>query len=176
MRRVSWLSFFAGFCLTMVLVFPRLALDAQDSQNNKVVAPEQPLPYSHKIHLSLGLNCQGCHVNPEPGDKMTFPATSKCMSCHRSIAKEKPAIQKLAAYSKSEEPIPWVRVYAVPSGTYWSHRSHLQASLKCDQCHGDVPQMERMAKVTDVTSMGGCVACHKQYKAGTGCEFCHEGK
>lgn len=177
MKRTGWLSFLLGFFLTIVsFTFTRFVLDAQGAENSAAAAPEQPLPYSHKTHLSLGLKCQDCHVNPEPGEKMTFPAASKCMSCHRSIAKDRPAIQKLASYSKSEEPIPWARVYAVPSGTYWSHRSHLEASLKCDQCHGDVPQMERMAKVTDVTSMGGCVACHKQYKAGTGCEFCHEGK
>ena len=138
--------------------------------------PNNFLPYSNKTHLALGLKCQDCHVNPDPGEKMTFPVTSRCMVCHRSVAKDKPAIQKLAAFSKSDEPIPWVRVYAVPAGTYWSHRSHLRASLTCGQCHGDVSGMEQMARVTDVASMGGCVACHKQRNAGTGCEFCHEGK
>ena len=27
-------------------------------------APAQPLPYSHKKHLALGLRCQQCHTNP----------------------------------------------------------------------------------------------------------------
>src|SRR5450755_1255736 len=85
-------------------------------------APEQPLSYSHKTHLSQGLKCQDCHPNPDPGEHMTFPATSKCMACHASIAKDKPSVQKLAAFAKSGEPIPWVRVYTVAAEVYWNHR------------------------------------------------------
>jgi hypothetical protein len=136
----------------------------------------QPLPYSHKTHLALGLKCGDCHVNPEPGDRMGFPETSKCMTCHATISKEKPAIQKLAAFAASKQPIPWARVYAVSAGVFWNHRSHLEASVKCEACHGPVAGMEVMTMVTDVTTMTGCVNCHKQSKAGTGCQFCHEGK
>jgi hypothetical protein len=39
-------------------------------------APEQPLPFSHKTHMTLGLVCQTCHTNPDPGTMMTFPATA----------------------------------------------------------------------------------------------------
>src|SRR5580700_8592270 len=80
-------------------------------------APEQPIPYSHKQHLlALGLQCKDCHTNPEPGKLMTFPATEKCLQCHVTIAKDKPSIQKLTEYSKSQQPIPWVRVYTVLTG------------------------------------------------------------
>jgi hypothetical protein len=140
------------------------------------VAPVQPLPYSHKTHLALGLMCRDCHPNPEPGDRMEFPATSKCMACHTTIAKDKPAIRKLAGFAKSKEPVPWARVYVVAAGVYWNHRSHLDAGVKCESCHGPVPQMDVMANVTNITTMAGCVACHQQMKAGTGCQFCHEGK
>src|SRR5258705_4656934 len=58
--------------------------------------PVQPIPHSHKTHLALGLECKTCHTNPEPGKLMTYPATTTCMSCHASVAKSKPAIQKLA--------------------------------------------------------------------------------
>jgi Cytochrome c7 and related cytochrome c/Cytochrome c3 len=136
----------------------------------------QPLPYSHKTHLALGLKCSDCHANPEPGDRMGFPETSKCMTCHTTIAKEKPSIQKLAAFAASKQPIPWARVYAVPAGVFWNHRSHLETGVKCEACHGPVAEMEVMTMVTDVTTMTGCVSCHKQSKAGTGCQFCHEGK
>jgi hypothetical protein len=59
-------------------------------------APAQPLPYSHKTHVALGLECRRCHTNPDPGNQMTFPATTVCMTCHSTIAKDKPAIMKLA--------------------------------------------------------------------------------
>jgi len=139
-------------------------------------APVQPIPYSHKTHLAFGLKCADCHTNPEPGDRMEFPAVTKCMECHASIARDKPAIRKLAGYAKSSQPVPWARVYVLPAGVYWNHRSHLEAGVSCQACHGAVASMDVMASVTNVTTMAGCVDCHQQRKAGTGCEFCHEGK
>ena len=56
-------------------------------------APGQPLPYSHKTHVGMGVACQLCHVNPEPGKEMTFPNTATCMSCHATLATDRPAIQ-----------------------------------------------------------------------------------
>ena len=165
MQLAAWLL--AGVFTTTLLAF---------QQETSKAGPSQPLPYSHKTHLALGLKCAICHVNPEPGDRMEFPATAKCMSCHTTIAKDKPAIQKLAEFAKSNEPIPWVRVYVVSAGVYWNHRSHLEAGVKCESCHGPVAQMDVMANVTNVTTMAGCVECHKLMKAGTGCGFCHEGK
>jgi hypothetical protein len=138
-------------------------------------AQTQPIPYSHKTHLAKGLQCKDCHVNPEPGEQMTFPATAKCMACHLTIARDKPTIQKLAELSKAGE-IPWARVYTVRAGTYWNHRSHLEANLTCAECHGDVASLDVMTKLTNVTSMEGCISCHREKKAGTGCEFCHEAR
>ena len=98
------------------------------------------------------------------------------MACHATIAKDKPEIQKLAEFAKSKKPIPWARVYSVAAGVYWSHRSHIEAGMKCDVCHGAVAQMDVMAKVKNVTTMAGCMDCHRKNNAETGCEFCHEGK
>lgn len=135
--------------------------------------PEQPLPYSHKTHLALGLQCANCHTNPAPGNLMTFPATSTCMSCHITIDTDKPAIQKLAEYSKSKQPIPWVRVYKVLPGVNWSHRTHLNAGMKCQMCHGQVQDMARMSEATSVTTMGVCISCHMAHNAPTVCSTCH---
>jgi hypothetical protein len=154
-------------------VFGHGAVGQQATQSK---APVQPLPFNHKTHAATGLKCKECHPNPDPGDHMTLPATARCMACHATIAKEKPAIQKLAEFAKSKEPIPWVRVYSVPAEVYWNHRSHLMAGLECEACHGPVSQMEAMAKVTNVTTMNGCVECHRDKNAGTGCGYCHEEK
>jgi len=136
-------------------------------------APVQPLPYSHKTHLALGLECKSCHTNPDPGKLMTFPATSTCMSCHASVAKTKPAIQKLAGFAKSQEAVPWVRVYTVLPGVNWTHRKHLEAGMKCETCHGQVAQMETMSEATSVTTMGVCIRCHAANNAPTVCQTCH---
>jgi hypothetical protein len=136
--------------------------------------PTQPIPYSHKTHLAVGLECKECHTNPDPGGLMTFPATSKCMQCHVTIAKNKPSIQKLAAFSKSQKPIPWVRVYTVLQGVSWTHRTHLQAAIKCETCHGQVAQMDAMSEATSVTTMYSCLNCHELNHAKTACDTCHK--
>ncbi len=135
--------------------------------------PVQPIPYSHKLHLAIGLKCATCHTNPEPGKLMTFPATTTCMSCHISIATKNPSIQKLALLAKSGQPIPWVRVYALTTGVNWTHRKHLDAGIKCETCHGQVAEMATMSQTTSVTSMGVCIECHKLHNAPTVCQTCH---
>ncbi len=135
--------------------------------------PVQPIPYSHKTHLALGLQCQLCHTNPNPGNLMTFPATTTCMTCHNSVGKKKPAIQKLATFAKSQQPVPWVRVYTVLPGVSWMHRKHLEGGMQCETCHGQVAQMEAMSEATSVTTMAACISCHKANNAPTVCQTCH---
>jgi len=137
-------------------------------------APVQPIPYSHKVHLAFGLKCTECHTNPDPGKLMTFPETGKCMQCHVTIAKDKPAIQKLAEYSKSKKAIPWIRVYNVLPGVSWTHRAHLGAVVRCETCHGQVAELEKMVEVTSVTTMYSCLSCHEMNHAKTACETCHQ--
>lgn len=136
-------------------------------------APVQPIPYSHKKHLELSLECKNCHTNPEPGKLMTFPDTGKCMQCHVTIAKDKPPIQKLAGYAKSKQTIPWVRVYTVLPGVAWSHRPHLQAGVNCEACHGQVREMAAISEATSVTTMYVCLNCHETNHAKAACETCH---
>ena len=137
--------------------------------------PEQPIPYSHKQHLALRLACKDCHVNPDPGDTMSFPASSKCMSCHQTIKKDSTAIQKLATFDRDKQEIPWVRVYKVPDFVFFSHKTHLDASAKCEECHGQVAQRDRLFRESDL-SMAGCMSCHRERNAAMGCESCHDAR
>jgi hypothetical protein len=136
-------------------------------------APQQPVPYSHKTHLTRGLRCQQCHTNPEPGAQMTFPVSATCMMCHNTIAKDRPAIQKLAELATSTQPIPWARAYQITPGVTWTHRKHLQAGMQCVMCHGNVAQLDAMAQTTAVTSMASCIGCHQAHNANTECATCH---
>jgi hypothetical protein len=136
-------------------------------------APAQPLPYSHKTHISQGLRCGQCHTNPNPGTEMTFPATTICLACHSTIAKDKPAIVKLAEFARSGQPIPWQRVYQVTPGVTWTHRKHLAAGMQCVMCHGQVQQVDAMAQNTSVTAMASCISCHESHKVSTACQTCH---
>jgi len=136
-------------------------------------APAQPLPFSHKTHIASGLPCQMCHVNPDPGTQMTFPATDTCMSCHRTIAKDKPAIMTVRDFSVVGMEIPWVRVYAITPGVTWSHRAHLDAGTQCETCHGDISQTETVAETKAILAMATCISCHQAREAQADCVTCH---
>lgn len=136
-------------------------------------APVQPLPFSHKTHLASGMACQNCHINPDPGTRMTFPVTATCMSCHRAIAKERPAIISLQEFSESGQPIPWVRVYTITPGVKWSHKAHLDAGTQCETCHGDVSQLDEMAEIKAVRAMASCISCHQALEVPAACVSCH---
>jgi hypothetical protein len=136
--------------------------------------PEQPIPYSHKRHLALGLECRQCHVNPDGGELMTYPATAFCMTCHQAVAIDRPAIQKLASFHAAATPVPWVRVYDTPDYVYWSHGAHLRAGVACVECHGPVPERDVIAQETDVVTMLGCRRCHDKRQVFTDCGDCHE--
>ena len=153
---------------------PQAAKSSVPDNPNPHPAPEQPIPYGHKKHLARGLNCKDCHANPGPGKLMTFPDTATCMQCHTTIAKEKPAIQKLTEYAESKQPVPWVRVYTVLPGVAWSHRPHVQAGVSCETCHGQVREMDAMAEATSVTTMYACLNCHEMKHAKTACDTCHK--
>ena len=144
------------------------------AQNASKPAPQQPLPFSHQTHAGdLKLQCKMCHPNPDPGETMQIAAASVCMQCHTAIKADSAAIQKLAAAAKSDRPIQWVRVYQIPSYVSFSHRSHLAAGNKCEECHGPVATRAQLAKEGDI-SMGACMECHRVKKAGFDCTFCHE--
>ena len=133
----------------------------------------QPIPYSHKVHLALGLECKNCHKNPDPGDVMGIPQAPVCMGCHASVKKDSPAIQKLAGYAADKKPIPWVRIYQVPGYVYFNHRAHLEKGATCQTCHGPVAQRDVLTKEVE-TSMGACMDCHHKQKAPNNCSFCHD--
>ena len=136
--------------------------------------PQQPIPFSHKQHATaLKLQCKMCHPNPDPGEAMTIAPASVCMQCHSSIKKDSLAIQKLAQYVQEGKPVPWVRVYKIPSYVSYSHRVHLAAKAVCSDCHANVAESVAVAKEGDI-SMGACMTCHQMRKAGFDCNFCHE--
>jgi hypothetical protein len=136
-------------------------------------APEQPIPYSHKKHVALGLQCKSCHTNADPGEMMGLPGVPTCMTCHKSVKAESPHIRKLAAHERENSEPVWLRVYLLPSYVFFSHRAHAEAGTKCETCHGPVRERDVLARESDI-SMGGCMRCHQQTKASNACNYCHE--
>lgn len=162
------------FC-SFVLLLGALSLAAQTApQKYTPQAPAQPIPYSHKQHLALGLDCKTCHEQPDPGADMGIPAVAKCMSCHKAIKTDSPNIQKLAQYQKDGQEVPWVRVYRIPDYVDFSHKTHLAvAKVTCENCHGPVKEREAIRKESDI-SMAGCMDCHRSHDAPVACDTCHD--
>ena len=134
-------------------------------------APAQPIAFDHKLHAQTAkMTCIDCHAPREDGTTVAMPQAAKCMTCHASVASDKPDIQRLAAAAKNEDPIAWVRVYRVPSFVTFSHKTH--AGSQCEECHGPVAERTAIALEKD-THMGTCIACHSAKQAPTGCDTCH---
>lgn len=136
--------------------------------------PEQPIPFSHKIHAgTVGLSCEFCHTMSKSGETLAIPQAATCMQCHATMATSNPGVQKLAGFAKAGRTIPWVRVYQLPSFVTFSHKTHLDHGNTCQECHGPVAQRDRLFMETDI-SMAGCMNCHRIKKASVECDTCHE--
>jgi hypothetical protein len=134
---------------------------------------EQPIAYSHKVHIAAGLACKNCHTMPGEGFAATYPKETLCMGCHQSIKTDSPEIRKLAKFAKAKEPVPWVRIYQVPDFVWFSHALHVKdAGIDCQQCHGDVAQRDVLFKEKSI-SMTSCMDCHARSRASNGCDVCH---
>ena len=135
---------------------------------------EQPLPFSHKAHVALGVKCKDCHAIKDPGFAAGYPAEATCMACHAAIKTESPHIQKLAEFSKTEKPVPWEKIYRVPDYVWFSHASHVEdAAIACEHCHGPVAEREVLFKEKK-TSMLACMECHAERSAPNDCNLCHD--
>ncbi len=137
--------------------------------------PEQPIPYSHKLHVGkLGLKCADCHKADRDGFMMEYPREEKCMACHAAIKTESPHIQKLAEFAKAGKRIPWAQIYRVPDNVWFAHETHsAEAGISCEQCHGPVAEREQLFKEKSI-NMVACMDCHTKHKAPNDCNLCHD--
>lgn len=139
-----------------------------------VQASDQPIAYSHKQHLALGLHCLDCHSTADTAAAATIPSVAKCMLCHAKVAATKPEIQKLAGYAKKGVEVSWQRVYGFPAESLvkFQHAPHIRAKIDCSRCHGDMTQATA-AQPLVTHNMGTCLTCHRQNKAPEDCVTCH---
>jgi hypothetical protein len=124
-------------------------------------APEQPVPYSHKLHAGeLGIDCRYCHANIERSQEAMIPPTQACMGCHAIVKADSPKLAALRDSWTSGNPIAWVRVHRVADYVYFDHSVHLAAGVGCVSCHGRIDQME-VVRQDKPLNMGWCLECHR---------------
>jgi hypothetical protein len=137
------------------------------------LAPAQPIAFPHTVHAGrLMLECRFCHAMVDRSPRATVPALSVCMTCHATIAVDRPGVKALRGYVERREPIAWNRVHLLPEFIGFTHKRHVKAGVACATCHGDVAAMARVKKVRPLT-MGWCVTCHRTRGASTDCATCH---
>ncbi|WKZ57348.1 MAG: cytochrome c3 family protein [Bdellovibrionota bacterium] len=158
--------------------------------------PEQPIKFSHITHVQKNkMDCQYCHWSVGKSSYAAIPEVETCVGCHfasyeaQSMAINDPAqfsasipgkepwqqaeIRKIVEYFHKGEPIPWVKVHVMPAHVNFNHKRHVKAGINCQECHGQVPNMQVVERVSSM-KMGWCVDCHRQQGTSIDCLTCHK--
>jgi len=124
-------------------------------------APEQPIPYSHRLHAGiLKIPCLYCHSGALKSRQAGIPSVEKCMNCHKVTKTDSPSIKQLTALYETGAPLKWERVHALPDHAYFDHRPHVTAGILCQTCHGEVQTMDVVYQNMSLR-MGNCLGCHR---------------
>ena len=131
-------------------------------------APEQPIPFSHKLHAGqYEIDCQYCHTGVEIAKSANIPSVNICMNCHNQVKTDSEYIQRLYSAQESGKPIEWVRVHNLPDLAYFNHSQHVKVGqIECQTCHGEIQEMEVVQQYAPLT-MGWCIDCHRNTAVNT---------
>jgi hypothetical protein len=126
------------------------------------VPPEQPVPFSHKHHVTqIGIDCRYCHTSVERAAYAGIPATEVCMSCHSQVWADAPMLEPVRESWRTGKALEWTRVHDLPEFVYFNHSIHVNKGMSCAVCHGRVDQMPLVWKVNTL-HMSWCLDCHRQ--------------
>jgi len=139
-----------------------LALAGSPQTTDVGYAPQQPVPFSHKLHVGqLGMDCRYCHSTVEQAGFAALPTTETCMTCHASVGLDNPDLALVRQSFETGEAIPWVKVHTLPDYAYFNHAAHVAQGVGCTTCHGPVHEMEVVRQHTAL-SMAWCLDCHRE--------------
>jgi hypothetical protein len=123
--------------------------------------PEQPVPYSHRVHAGeLGIDCRYCHQPAEESAFATVPPTQTCMNCHTAIHAETETLAPVRQSHQTGLPVEWNRVHDLPDFVYFDHSAHVRRGVGCVECHGRVDRMDTVYQAKAL-SMAWCLDCHR---------------
>ena len=152
-------------------------------------------PFSHKLHLKLGLDCVKCHSGVTTSAKVAdnnLPPQAVCATCHKApneqSVKPEPRTLKVGSFNhalhlKLGNSAPVIAA-AITGKTYHTSspgslpvdriRTYLASAgnNSCAACHRGVQDNE----VTDHSmfpQMADCLVCHSKIDVPFSCEKCH---
>jgi len=141
--------------------------------------PDQPIKFSHVTHVQKNkMECQYCHWSVSKASFAAIPEVDTCMGCHGQMVpgstdEQKEEINKIKEHYENEEPIAWEKVHVMPDHVRFNHKRHVKAGVSCHECHGMVPKMEKVERVSSM-KMGWCIDCHRVQGTSIDCLVCHK--
>jgi len=155
------ISIAAGVLILASIVWAAYSLNAGSFTTAVRVAPDQPVPFSHKHHVADdGIDCRYCHTSVETSAFAGLPPTETCMSCHSQLWTNAEMLEPVRGSLRTGKSIEWTRVHDLPDFVYFNHSIHVNKGIGCSTCHGRVDQMPLMYKVNTLY-MQWCVDCHR---------------
>lgn len=161
---------------------------------------QQPIDFSHSIHLDAVGECESCHYFREDGSFSGIPGLGNCVECHEEAQGEDPEEIKLVEdYIEPGKEIPWLVYSRQPDCVFFSHAAHVKmAELECGTCHGtrgesDHVEIYEENRITgysrdiwgrnisgfksntwDRMKMDDCAECHEEHGTNQACFVCHK--
>lgn len=125
-------------------------------------APQQPIPYSHALHVGqLGMDCRYCHTTVADAAFAAVPPTQTCLNCHAAIKKDSNKLKPLWESWNNGTPIQWTKIHDLPDYSYFNHSTHVNKGVSCVSCHGRIDQMEVVHQAHGL-NMAWCLDCHRE--------------
>jgi len=124
----------------------------------------QPIAFPHNLHAGnqegqANMPCMFCHFSAERSVDAGLPPVATCWGCHQVIAgRNNPQeVHKIEEYYESGRPIPWVRNYKISDHAHFPHMRHINAGLACQQCHGEIQDLDGAIQTRRGPGTGGTV-------------------
>lgn len=166
--RQKWINI-TLFLVAAIFVGNTISVNAKKIGLSQYYAPDQPIKFSHKIHVKENkIECIFCHNSPEFSRESGIPTTNICMICHNKIKAGEMSgqfeISKIKNSFKDKKPIEWVKIHNLPDHVFFSHAQHVSVGkIDCKTCHGAIEEMNITYQYSSL-SMGWCVECHRKSK------------
>src|SRR5437870_5214800 len=158
---LSKVSIFDSAIFVVALVSALAAFNRSSFVTEVGVAHGQPVPFSHKHHVSdNGIDCRYCHTSVEESSFAGIPPTKTCMNCHSQIFSNSPYLEPVRESFRADQSFRWTRVHDLPDFVYFDHSIHVHKGVGCTTCHGPVDRMPLMRQAQSL-QMEWCLDCHR---------------
>jgi len=148
-------------------------------------AQYEGVPFSHKKHLRLSMECTDCHQAATTSEKASdtlLPGDAVCAKCHAPAPEKQPRTLTVGKFNhKLHAAIPKMNLVilaALRSGSYLATphdnlEEQLTSASSCTTCHRGLAQSDSVS-LAAFPHMADCLVCHSDIDAPFSCEKCHE--